>query len=435
MTKTKIDGGSAPKRKILGAVLCGLTILVLILFCRDLSFESEEDTTPKTMAKLPETICFHSNQASERGTEVALYDYADFAELLYGFKSKILFPDTPKTKTGKGLEMFQKRFEVGLYPLQEGIHQAGGKYLLLKAYEMHCDYLYILKTGRKSDKPFYDSSYKNSKIPVGIHAVFVWEPHGSVFAAISPQVTKGVPGRAVVPHMIREIDEKKYFSSPDFRKELGIPPEALVLCRHGAKDAFDVRFVQESVWELVQKYNSSQLHFIFLNTNYFSPPPLSQLRLVGNNGNNGNNGKTSNSVNNNHSQIHHLPVIPDRDEMNRFFRSCDAMIHARVTGENFGLAPAEFSIRGLPVIGFPGSMGNEHLRILGDKAFVFHNKEELFQLIQGFVARGIPRRDYNGHRVYTPVFVMKDFVKHLLEPIYGVNAFDHMLKVNTTVIF
>jgi hypothetical protein len=420
MMKCKID--------VLVVVLCCLVILVWSLFYHDLSFESDEDTTPKTMTKLPQTICFHSNQASERGTEVALYDYADFAELLYGFKSKILFPDTPKTKTGKGLEMFQKRFEVGLYPLEEGTHQAGGKYLLLKAYEMHCDYLYILKTGRKSDKPFYHSSYKDSKIPVGIHAVFVWEPHGSVFAAISPQVTKGVPERAIVPHMIREIDQKKYISFPDFRKELGIPSEALVLCRHGAKDAFDVRFVQESVWELVQKYNSSQLHFIFLNTNYFSPPQ--SLRV----GNNGNNGKAANSLKN-HSQIHYLPVIPDRDEMNRFFRSCDAMIHARVTGENFGLAPAEFSIRGLPVIGFPGSMGNEHLRILGDKAFVFRNKEELFQLIKGFVARGIPRRDYNGHRGYTPVFVMKDFVKHFLEPIYGVNVFDRILKVNSTVIF
>lgn len=37
-------------------------------------------------------ICFYSNTAGERGAEIAMYDYADYAERILKMKSTVLFP-------------------------------------------------------------------------------------------------------------------------------------------------------------------------------------------------------------------------------------------------------------------------------------------------------------------------------------------------------
>ena len=37
-------------------------------------------------------MCFYSNSACERGTEIAMFDYAHYVEKLFGMKSYIIFP-------------------------------------------------------------------------------------------------------------------------------------------------------------------------------------------------------------------------------------------------------------------------------------------------------------------------------------------------------
>ena len=58
-------------------------------------------------------IIWHSNQLSFRGTEVGLYNYADAAERILGYKSYIACPK--RTSTLEALEKFKKKFEVILY--------------------------------------------------------------------------------------------------------------------------------------------------------------------------------------------------------------------------------------------------------------------------------------------------------------------------------
>lgn len=41
---------------------------------------------------LNKQMCFYSNSACERGTEIAMFDYAHYVEKMFGMKSYIIFP-------------------------------------------------------------------------------------------------------------------------------------------------------------------------------------------------------------------------------------------------------------------------------------------------------------------------------------------------------
>ena len=46
----------------------------------------------------------------------------------------------------------------------------------------------------------------------------------------------------------------------------------------------------------------------------------------------------------------HRPLTPDRQGVADFVASCDAGLNARIAGENFGLAIAEFLAQDKPVL-------------------------------------------------------------------------------------
>ena len=52
-------------------------------------------------------MCFYSNSACERGTEIAMFDYAHFVEIMFGMKSYIIFP--------RHLENANKWTDVSIY--------------------------------------------------------------------------------------------------------------------------------------------------------------------------------------------------------------------------------------------------------------------------------------------------------------------------------
>lgn len=167
-----------------------------------------------------------------------------------------------------------------------------------------------------------------------MHAVFAWEAHGTTYASISPVVAALKPDRAVVPHIVAL--PLTYFTAaethPPLRSSLDIPSNALVLCRHGGKDTFDVPFIQDDLCNLVLKYQKnsaissgfrndsqpfSQLHFVLMGTPEFRCKKED---------------KTAKKF------IHFISSTTHLGDKERFFRTCDAMIHARKSGETFGLA-------------------------------------------------------------------------------------------------
>ena len=84
--------------------------------------------------------------------------------------------------------------------------------------------------------------------------------------------------------------------------------------------------------------------------------------------------------------VHFLPSTADAREKAAFLGTCDACIHARMDGETFGLAVAECSAAGLPVITFAGENPGAtfHLRTLGEHALGYRNSAEFLALLRNF---------------------------------------------------
>ena len=158
-----------------------------------------------------------------------------------------------------------------------------------------------------------------------VHAMFpTGEFHGDAFAFVSPWVSRVMTGRldSFVPHWVPRLD-----FGQSLRPSLGIPEGARVFGRHGAKDTFNIPFVQRAVVQHARRCSGD--HFLFLNT---EPIPGSAYL----------------------PNIHYLPATYDATEKAAFLASCDAMLHARWHGETFGLAVAEFAVLGKPVLTFEG---------------------------------------------------------------------------------
>lgn len=341
-------------------------------------------------------VAFLSGQLNERGTSVALYDYAHFNETLLHNKSYIM---TREGQPPDVMERYVSRFDVLTYK------DAGDVNRLIA--EKGIDVCYMLEHGRRLDS--------NYVLPEGcrtaVHCVFkTSDPHGDVYACISEEVNRrSNTNFPVVPHMVHlpSVDV-------DMRLELGIPETATVFGRHGGYDTFNLQFVHEIVQRVVQE--RADIYFLFMNTRPFTDS--------------GN------------RQIIHLPACYDIEKKVAFINTCDAMLHGRKDGETFGLSIGEFSIRNRPVITWklpegpaylgyriqnaiksmipgmqrlPRRLPRAHLDILAEKAITYRNRRELYRILTTFDAGEARGQDWDAYsRKYSPEAVMPVFEKVFL---------------------
>lgn len=114
----------------------------------------------------------------------------------------------------------------------------------------------------------------------------------------------------------------------------------------------------------------------------------------------------------------HLEATSDEETKNRFVRTCDAMIHARHSGETFGLAIAEFSTHNRPV--FTSSIHDDygaarhHINTLGSKGIFYHDLLSLKKQLLSFDRDAAKSRDWNAYRDYEPEKVMEIFEREFL---------------------
>ena len=310
------------------------------------------------------TIAFLSNKLTLRGTEITLYDYADYNEKILGNKSIIITRDYEKIKREYDVDIqayqkFQSRFQMEYYDLNEldDIVEAN-----------HVDYLYIIKAGD------YDGLI-STKCKNLIHCVFSTnEPHGDVYSVVG-QTVNNMAGTnfPVVPHMIILPD-----TDMDLREELHIPKNAIVFGRYGGKETFDIPFTHEVIKHILGL--RSDIYFLFMNTNVFY----------------------------NHPNIIYLPGNTCMDHKRKFINTCDALLHARGGGETFGITCGEFAVCEKPVITWKNTNANEHLLILKDKAVIYENGYELFDILNTFHINKYDMKN-NGYMYYTPENVMRIF--------------------------
>jgi hypothetical protein len=317
------------------------------------------------------TIGFWECQLGERGTTVALYDYAFHNEKMLGNKSIIFYDKNSQNNVDTVIEKFKNIFTV--YAVED--YNDVDMYITKHNVSM----LYVLKFGLEDNK--YSRLVKTF-----VHCVFnTSQPHGNIYAAISDAVTKYRPEIPILPHMIDIPNHDE-----NMRGDLGIPENALVYGRYGGRDQFDISFVHLVVYRIA--LNNPNIYFVFANTNPFCPPLKNVI---------------------------HLKTIVDCYEKRKFINTCDAMLWARFYGETFGLSIAEFSTCNKPIIAYMRHdvESNFHIKTLNNNAFWFENSDDLIQILQNFDKDKEENKDWNMYKEYTPEKVMQIFQKLVIDAI------------------
>lgn len=310
-------------------------------------------------------IGFLSNKLTLRGTEVAMYDYADFNETILNNKSIIISRDYYNISNQYDVSLdaykkFHNRFTVEYYVTQSDIDAIVEKHKLT--------HLYIIKGGT------FDGLF-STKCKNLVHCVFATnEPHGDVYSAISNDVNRLYnTSYPVVPHMIRNHD-----TTENLRQHLSIPTESVVFGRYGGGDTFDIQFVKDAVQNILNERDD--VYFLFMNTNVFYQ----------------------------HARIIYLQGTTDMEQKKKFINTCDALLHAREGGETFGLVCGEFATELKPVITYSGSKERNHLAILGDKAILYHDYNSVYNILLHF-RKGMYNIESNLYSDYTPQNIMQIF--------------------------
>lgn len=316
-------------------------------------------------------VAFHTNQLSLRGTEVSMFDYAKYNEELLGNKSIVItkHPEIYRYSDPLAIEKFKNRFPVFFYKTNDELQS------IIK--ENNTDVFYAQKAGEIDD-------VVSKSCKTVVHAVFQhFQPHGDVYAYISEWLSNIYGNRyPFVPYMVDLPDE-----NGDLRKELNIPDEALVYGRHGGYETFDIGFVKDAIKNLVRERDD--VYFLFMNTERFSDES--------------------------YRNIIYLEPTADLVYKTKFINTCDVMIHARIKGETFGLAVAEFSLRNKPVLTYDRSQDMAHKMILKNRGTYYSNEEDIrvyFKIIKKPFNKVDNASMYGD---YTPQKVMEKFNKIFLQ--------------------
>jgi hypothetical protein len=313
-------------------------------------------------------VAFHTNTLGVRGSETAVWDYANFNETILGNRSVLCLREGLCEKANAVFAKWNGRFPIFSYRSKKELSE--------KLQSQDASVLYQIKPG-----PF------DGLIVPGlrncIHSMFLSDEfHGDRFAYVSAWASRVMTlgDQSFVPHYV-----PKLVSAQNLRKSLGIPAQARVFGRHGGWETFNIPFAREAVARHARYY--SEDHFIFLNTE-----PIREGENLPN--------------------IHYLQATVDPEKKAQFLASCDAMIHARDTGETFGLAVAEFAVLGKAVITFGGSKERAHLEMLGKQAKVYNDRQGLQKILQDFEPGVSARTEYQNWA--DPTQVMSIFRERFL---------------------
>jgi hypothetical protein len=288
-------------------------------------------------------IIFHENSLTERGTSVAVYDYAFYARQYLDLHPIVCF-NAYNNSHQSAVDKFSAQFETYYY---ESFNE-----VQLLVDSVGAEYFYAIKYGEPDGIMVQNA--KNL-----IHSVFAYDPgfaHGDVYAVVSEwQSIRSGHSFPAVPHMVDLPDTEE-----DMRIQLGIPKDALVIGRHGSPDTFNIPFAVESIKELLEK--RKDVWVVFLNT---------ERKII-------------------HPRCIYLNAIIDIKEKTKYINTCDVMLHARNYGETFGLSVLEFAVKNKQIISYDNPIfqnnhylgGRNHFLYLGNNCHRYKNKKELDYILE-----------------------------------------------------
>jgi len=311
-------------------------------------------------------VAIHSNQFDGRGTGKVPYDYAVGLRDLLGHEVVFI---TSSLSANEGLPRLQREFQAYTYDKKVDQHPGPDIRVALERIvaDRKIDFVHFLKFGN-------DDQITPFNCRTGIHCVFVMnQPHGSVYAGVSESLARKFNSPLFVPHIL-----KPFSPGRDMRSEWDIPTDAFVVGRHGGVETFDIPWVYAVIREALE--TRPDLYFVFLSTRPFCA----------------------------HPRVRFIPWVESEQDKFDFIHSCDAMLHARLIGETFGLAVGEFSAANKPVMTWSGrglrSYDVAHIDILGVKALVYKNRSDLLRFLVSLDRRELAQHDWDvySERFSTP---------------------------------
>jgi hypothetical protein len=324
-------------------------------------------------------VAFYQPFMNERGTCVAMFDYAYYNETLLKNKSLFIYDSKDIRNEPNSLKRIMDNFEThdincSNYDNDNANNRVNKiDEVLEKTKSTH---IYLCKSG-------FNDGVIPTKAKSLVHIMGMINPkekHCDVWAYVSYFSNNACANgkEIVLPYMVNLPDIHQ-----NLREQLNIPKDAIVIGRHGGIDTFDIPWAHKAVLNAVN--NRPNLYFVFLNTPVFVQ----------------------------HPRIIFLGKILDLNTKTMFINTCDAMLHARDVGETFGMACAEFSSRNKPVMTYGASREKNHIEILGNKGLYYNNENELLNLLMTFSINN--DIDWNCYKDYTPEKIMKIFDKIFLQ--------------------
>jgi len=317
-------------------------------------------------------IGFFIRHFTERGTEVAIYDYAKYNEEILNNKSYIIcFTQEAQIKIGFptqrcSYDKFNKRFQI------IEIQDINNMTNVIKQYNLN--FFYTLTHGGNDIYQFNNKNIWNNCKTIKHCVFYTTSTESDFYITISELLNEkyhtNIP---VIPHI---VDLPR--CNENLRNELQIPQNATVFGRYGGTEEFNINIAHNAIKEYINTDNN--VYFLFMNTNKFYE----------------------------HPRIIYLDKNLDLDYKVKFINTCDAMIHARNIGETFGLSIAEFSIKNKPII--TCNCGDiQHIKILGDKAIIYNSTEKLINIFLNIKSIINSRNDWNAYKSYSPEYIMSLF--------------------------
>jgi hypothetical protein len=315
-------------------------------------------------------IGFFVRHFTERGTEVAIYDYANYNEKMFNNRSFIIC-FTPEAQKKMKLptirhsyEKFNSRFKIIEINSIDDMKHVIMKYNLT--------YFYTLTHGGKDIYKFNDSKIWG-KCKTIKHCVFNTKVQD---ADINISISEWVdPKGKILPHM---IDLPNHVLN--LKRELNIPDNKIIIGNYGGPTSFDNPEVHNAIIKYLSK--NDEIIFLFMNNSVFKYK---------------------------HKNIINLERNLDLNHKVKFINSCDAMIHGRKHGETFGLAVGEFSIKNKPVITSKTHGDKQHIANLENKAILFDSEKNLINIFADIKNIINSRNDWNAYHDYSPDKVMEKF--------------------------
>lgn len=305
-------------------------------------------------------LAFRENSLCERGTTLSTFDYADAWELLACGVSYVSTMGVSCPEGATSLPRFQARFPERVVVTNDAHWGGMDEYLAARSIRG----LYQQMAGAS----WATTVWPTCATRMMVHAVFdAKDPHGDAYAAISSTLQRG-NGTDYVQYIVARPPPG--VDAAGLRPALGIPlkgsagDDAVVWCRHGGYGTMSLALARAALCEHMQREatNPSRPWFLLLNTE----PLACEADVAA------------------YGRTRYLPPTISRTEVFTFLATCDACLHARMDGESFGLAVAECTRAGLPVLtsGVRVNDGDHHLNALGELALLYHDGEQLIRRLR-----------------------------------------------------